>query len=264
MKKSIFTRVGIILVILILWPNIGYSRIIKKNIPDKLVVFTFDDATASHYTVVAPLLKKYGFGATFYICEFQPNFKDTTKYMNWRQISELDKMGFEVANHSLTHKAVNKLTKEKFIAELKCIDKKCDSVRIPISKNFAYPGYSRDSSVVQTLVEQGYQFARIGSNRAYNPLTDHPLLIPSWCMGNKNKEQILATFDEAKNGKIVVLTIHGVPDIEHPGVSTSPALFEEHLKYLSENHFKVISIRELRKYINVKEAAKKIKPVIGK
>ena len=264
MKKSNFRRVCCILFTFILCSNIGYSRILKKSILDKLVVFTFDDATASHYSVVAPLLKKYGFGATFYVCEFQPNFKDSTKYMNWRQISELNKMGFEVANHSLTHKAVNKLTKDKFIAELKCIDKKCDSVHIPISKNFAYPGYARDSSVVQTLIEQGYLFARIGNNRAYDPLVDHPLLIPSWCMGNKNKEQILAAFNEAKNGKIVVLTIHGVPDIEHPGVSTTPALFEEHLKYLSDNHFKVISIKELGKYINVKEAAKTIKPVIGK
>jgi len=38
-------------------------------IPDKLVVLTFDDSKASHYTVVRPLLKKYGFGATFFITE---------------------------------------------------------------------------------------------------------------------------------------------------------------------------------------------------
>lgn len=37
-----------------------------EPIPDKLVVLTFDDSKASHYTVVRPLLKKYGFGATFF------------------------------------------------------------------------------------------------------------------------------------------------------------------------------------------------------
>lgn len=40
-----------------------------EPVPDKLVVLTFDDSKASHYTVVRPLLKKYGFGATFFITE---------------------------------------------------------------------------------------------------------------------------------------------------------------------------------------------------
>ncbi|HEY1049820.1 MAG TPA: polysaccharide deacetylase family protein, partial [Prosthecobacter sp.] len=36
---------------------------------DRLVVLTFDDSVASHATFVAPLLKKHGFGATFFITE---------------------------------------------------------------------------------------------------------------------------------------------------------------------------------------------------
>jgi peptidoglycan/xylan/chitin deacetylase (PgdA/CDA1 family) len=40
-----------------------------EAVPDKLVVLTFDDSVASHYTVVRPLLKRYGFGATFFITE---------------------------------------------------------------------------------------------------------------------------------------------------------------------------------------------------
>ena len=31
-----------------------------------IVVLCFDDAEISHYTIVAPLLKKYGFDATFH------------------------------------------------------------------------------------------------------------------------------------------------------------------------------------------------------
>jgi peptidoglycan/xylan/chitin deacetylase (PgdA/CDA1 family) len=49
----------------------GNSQILKKQIPDKLIVFTFDDATESQYSVVAPLLKQYGFGATFFVCELK-------------------------------------------------------------------------------------------------------------------------------------------------------------------------------------------------
>jgi hypothetical protein len=35
------------------------KQIIRKPVPDKLVVFTFDDGVVSHATFVAPLSKKY-------------------------------------------------------------------------------------------------------------------------------------------------------------------------------------------------------------
>ena len=41
----------------------------SETVPDKIVVLTFDDSVASHATFVAPLLKKHGFGATFFITE---------------------------------------------------------------------------------------------------------------------------------------------------------------------------------------------------
>ena len=70
----------------------GNGQILKKQIPNNLIVLTFDDATVSHYTNVAPLLKQFGFSATFFVCEFPSNFRDSL-YMNWQQIKELDRMG---------------------------------------------------------------------------------------------------------------------------------------------------------------------------
>ena len=242
----------------------GYAQLLKKQIPDKLVVLTFDDASASHYSVVAPLLKKYGFGATFYICEFQPNFKDSSKYMNWRQIKELDKMGFEVANHTKSHPAISHLSREQLLDQVNYIEAKCDSLHIARPSTFAYPGYDLSLASMAILQEKGYQFARVGGSRAYDPLTDYPLLVPSWAMIANNKEQIMEAFSEARNGKIVVLTIHGVPDSEHSWVTTPPELFKEYLKYLSENHFKVIALKDLGKYVNVKKAMKSIVPDLNK
>ena len=242
----------------------GFSKIVKKPIPDKLVVLTFDDATASQYSVVAPLLKEYGFGATFFICEFPPNFADTTKYMNWRQIQKLDQMGFEIANHTRNHPAIAKLSNDKIIEQLNYIERKCDSMKIAHPVTFAYPGYSLSIPVMNVLQEKGYQFARAGGSRAYDPQTDHPLLVPSWAMNDKNKPQIMEAFKEAHDGKIVVLTIHGVPDAEHSWVNTAPELFKEYLQYFSANHFKVIALRDLGKYLNAKKAMKTIVPDLNK
>ncbi|WP_120271338.1 polysaccharide deacetylase family protein [Mangrovibacterium diazotrophicum] len=236
------------------------ARIVRKRIPDKLVVLTFDDATASQYSIVAPLLKKYGFNATFFICEFPPNFGDSTKYMNWRQIKELNDMGFEIANHTRHHEHLDKLHGEKALEVLHYIDNKCDSMGVLKPEDFAYPGYGLNQSAFAILEEEGYNFARAGGSRPYNPLTDHPLLLPSWATNSENKADIMDAFALAKDGQIVVLTIHGVPDAEHPWVTTPPELFEGYLKYLSENDFEVIAMRDLKKYINVEKAMKTISP----
>lgn len=238
----------------------GNSQILKKQIPDKLVVFTFDDAPASQYSVVAPLLKKYHFGATFFVCEFPPNYKDSTLYMSWNQIKTLDKLGFEIANHTKTHANVTKISEIQFNKELSYIESKCDLWNITRSTNFAYPGYALNSNTLEFLKHKKYSFARAGGSRVYNPLIDHPFLIPSWAVNNDNKTEIMEALSKAKNGKIVVLTFHGIPDIEHPWVNTSPKLFKEYLNYLSKNNFIVISLRSLNDYIDVNKAKEIIIP----
>tara|TARA_R110002050_G_scaffold94765_2_gene197171 strand:+ start:25306 stop:26094 length:789 start_codon:yes stop_codon:yes gene_type:complete len=249
-----------IILILIFVPFFGCSQILKQDIPDKLVVLTFDDGCASQYTIVAPLLKQHDFNATFFMCEFPPHYKDSTKYMTWSRVKELSEMGFEVANHTLSHAKINKITNEQYIEQVKAIERKCDSMHIEKLESFAYPAYDLNASALKILEKLGYKYARAGGNRAYNPLEDHPFLIPSWAMNADNKDEIINAFNQAKNGNIVVITIHGVPDIEHPWVNTPPELFKEHLQYLTDNNFKVISIKDLNNYINVNKAKQSIVP----
>lgn len=254
----------IILLLVLAQGILGNTQILKKQVPNKLVVLTFDDAPASQYSIVAPLLKKLNFGATFFVCEFPPNYKDTTMYMNWNQIKSLNNMGFEIANHTHTHANVTKLSQKQFNTELAYIEDKCDSLGISNSYNFAYPGYNINPKVLEFLSEKSYVFARAGGSRVYDPLIDHPYLIPSWAADADNKTDIMAALHKAKNGKIVVLTFHGVPDIEHPWVNTPPKLFKEYLQYLSEHKFKVISLRDLNNYINPDVAKETILPNLDK
>lgn len=253
-----------VILILISLSFFGCSKIIKQQIPDKLVVFTFDDGCESQYSVVAPLLKKHNFNATFFMCEFPPNYKDSTMYMTWNQVKELSEMGFEIANHTLSHAKINKITNQQYIEQVKAIERKCDSLGIGKLKSFAYPAYDLNADALKILEERGYKYARAGGNRPYNPLEDHPFLIPSWAMKADNKEEIIDAFNQAKKGHIVVITIHGVPDIEHPWVNTPPELFKEHLQYLTDHNFKVISIKDLDEYIDVKKAKQSIVPNLNK
>lgn len=240
------------------------AQILRQSIPDKLVVLTFDDAPASHFSRVAPMLQEYGFGGTFFVCEFPPNSKDSTLYMNWRQIQALDQMGFEVANHTHTHANVSKLTKEEFNLQVGYIEEKCDSLDISTPTNFAYPGYGLNAQNLKFLEDKNYHFARAGGSRPYDPELDHPYLIPSWATDGTNKKEIFEALKMAKNGKIVILTIHGVPDIEHPWVNTPPELFEEYLTFLKQNDYQVISLKDLENYVDYAMARKIITPDLNK
>ena len=87
---------------MLLWVAIPLAPAVRalEPVPDKLVVLTFDDSVASHYWVVRPRLKRFGFGATFFITEgfsFRTNKQD---YLTWEQIAEMHREGFEIGNHT--------------------------------------------------------------------------------------------------------------------------------------------------------------------
>ncbi len=234
----------------------------REPIPDKLVVLTFDDASKSHYTIARPLLKKYGFGATFFVTEgfdFPTNKRD---YMTWEEIAQLHQDGFEIGNHTLDHQGVNRNTVRNLAAQLRGINVQCQKHGIPLPVSFAYPGNAIERDALPVLKELGIQFARRGGSPeypykegrgfAYEPGLDHPLLIPS--AGDARPGWALADFkravDQARNGKIAVLQLHGVPDSAHDWVTTSQKQFEEYMKYLADNKFHVIALRDLAKYVD--------------
>jgi peptidoglycan/xylan/chitin deacetylase (PgdA/CDA1 family) len=227
------------------------QSILRKPIPDKLVVLTFDDAVKSHYSFVAPMLRKYGFGATFFVCEFPPDFDDTSKYMTWQQMQQLSNWGFEIGNHTHHHIHVSRFDEQGLTEEIAYIDKKCDSLKIKKPVSFAYPGYDTSLAAIKTLQKLGYVMARMGGDRVYDPEKNSPFFIPSFTPGN-DLQKALDAIKQAKDGNIVVLTIHGVPDLAHDWVTTTPEVFETYLKYLKDNHYKVISIGGLLKYIDMK------------
>ena len=64
----------------------------------------------------------------------------------------------------------------------------------------------------------------------------------------------LADFQNAVNqahpGRIAVLQFHGVPDLVHPWVNTPQEQFERFMKYLHDENYVVIAMRDLAKYVD--------------
>jgi peptidoglycan/xylan/chitin deacetylase (PgdA/CDA1 family) len=237
-----------------------------EKIPDRLVVLTFDDSKASHYTVVRPLLKKYGFGATFFITEgftFRTNKDD---YLTWEQIAELHRDGFEIGNHTRDHMGLSKANLPRVKEQVEAINAQCAAHGIPRTTSFAYPGNTIDPAAIPLLAELGFRFARRGgapeypydegNGFAYEPGSDHPLLLPSagdarpvWTLDNLKRAA-----SQAKNGKIAIIQFHGAPDVEHSWVHTPPERFAEYMKYLHDERFTVIALRDLAKHVDWQRA----------
>lgn len=237
-----------------------------EPVPDKLVVLSFDDSVASHFTHARPLLKELEFGATFFITEGFNFSTDKNNYLTWEQIAELHRDGFEIGNHTRSHMGVTDGTLDRLREEVQFINERCAEHGIPKPVSFAYPGNAIHPGALPVLKELGIQWARRGAQPeftyesgrgiAFEPLHDHPLLLPTtgdarpaWKL--ENLQHAVA---QAKDGRIAVLQFHGVPDREHLWVSTPPERFEEYMRWLKANGYRCIALRDLARYVDPADA----------
>jgi peptidoglycan/xylan/chitin deacetylase (PgdA/CDA1 family) len=252
------TRTGLALVALVLAP----AASALEPIPDKLVVLTFDDAAKSHFTVARPLLLKYKFGATFFVTEGWDFATNKADYMSWDEIARLHRDGFEIGNHTKDHLGITDKTVRDLSAQVKGIDERCREHGIPRPVSFAYPGNAITKVAPPVLKDLGIRFARRGGapehpykdgrGFAYEPGLDHPLLVPSagdarpgWTL-----DDFKAAVAQARHGRVAVLQFHGVPDTAHDWVSTPKDRFEAYMKYLADNRYTVIALRDLARYVD--------------
>jgi autotransporter-associated beta strand protein len=221
--------------------------VLIKPIPDKLVVLTFDDGPASLYTVVAPNLKEHGFNGSFYICDFDSFKTRKDWYMTWRQIKAMASDGFEIGNHTVGHGG----GLNNYLA----LEDQLLAHDIPKPTTLAWPVCAVFWDACPALSTNGYIFGRGGHNRPYRPTVDNPFDVPAF--GSiSSVEAFVKSVRQATDGKIAVLLYHGVPDMEHPQCTVEPAVFKAQMQYLKDNHYTVIALRDLAKYIDPAKALK--------
>jgi peptidoglycan/xylan/chitin deacetylase (PgdA/CDA1 family) len=232
------------------------------EIPDKLVVLTFDDSAKSHFSVVRPLLQQYGFNATFFITEGFDFPENKTDYMTWDEIAQLHHEGFEIGNHTRDHLSIDDKTVDRLDEQLAGIEQKCKDHGIPSPTTFAWPGNATSIKAFEILSKHGIIFARRGGapeypydrgrGFAYEPGSDHPWLLPSAgdARPNWRLDDFILAAQQARDGKVAILQFHGTPDTAHSWVNTPRANFEAFMKYLAINQYEVVALRDLSQYEN--------------
>ncbi|EIP98543.1 putative xylanase/chitin deacetylase [Opitutaceae bacterium TAV1] len=223
----------------------------------RLAVLTFDDAVRNHATFIAPLLHAHGFGATFYVTEFAGENgdrfdTDKRQYMTWEQIRALDAAGFEIGNHTGTHAILRGLSSGAMEAEVALIERRCREHGIAAPTTFCHPCGEADDDALAFLRGRGYGLARATGDRPHDPASDDPLRVPSFVITDAEPggvEAALAATEErtAHTGRthVAVLTLHGVPDRNHPWVSLSRKNFAHGLAALKAGGWTVVAMRDL-------------------
>jgi poly-beta-1,6-N-acetyl-D-glucosamine N-deacetylase len=129
-------------------------------LPPKPIVLTFDDGYVGHYTTVYPLLKKYGYPATFAIYTQKIGKKMGRSSLNWEQLKVMAKDPLvTIASHTLTHPDLTQQFGDRLHQEI-TQSKQILEKELGISINYlVYPEGKFDERVEQITLNAGYKAA---------------------------------------------------------------------------------------------------------
>ena len=212
----------------------------------RTVILTFDDAVVSQYENAAPLLKELGFGATFFICRFNDQWRSKNEryLMTGSQIRELDAAGFEIANHTWNHVDLRSISEPEIESEITRLNAFLAENDIPAPVSFAYPGGPFAQNAAGVLKRHHFVCARSVRSAAFHPAEDDPMNLPAFSIRGDKSEFFRNAVSQADAENPVILLFHGVPDLVHPWVNLEFALFREYMEFLKESGCRVCSLRD--------------------
>jgi peptidoglycan/xylan/chitin deacetylase (PgdA/CDA1 family) len=220
----------------------------KVTLGAKMVILSFDDSTLGQYTIAKPILDKYGFKGTFFtVC----NFIGKPEHMNWTQIKTLQKEGHDIESHTMDHADLSKLSEAELQYEIGQ-SKQCLANHGINSTVFAYPfaDGSHKPNIVN-MVSKYYTIARAGDEPIQLLKSVNRYSINALSQSGKKDSNMFTKFVEnvnrANSTALASIKFHRfVNDTDSSSkISTSPQLFEQEMKYLHDNGFKVIRMSDL-------------------
>jgi peptidoglycan/xylan/chitin deacetylase (PgdA/CDA1 family) len=134
-----------------------------------IVTITFDDGCETDLLIAAPILKEFGFGATFYITS---GLVGTRGYLSAMQVCELGGMGFEIGCHSMTHAYLPDLDDVRLHEEIAGAKTKLEQFLGRPVEHFSCPGGRYDQRVKDVARAAGYRTVATSRIHANTKSTD--------------------------------------------------------------------------------------------
>lgn len=143
----------------------GYSTVLPEDIyqhftsgiplPQKAVTITFDDGHAQHFSLVAPLLSKYGFKAVFFI---PTAFIGKKYYLTKKEIRILADSGHTIGCHTYDHPSLAS-AKTDWNKQLDYSRQQLEKITGQQVYYFAYPYGSWTDSAISQLKARHFRAA---------------------------------------------------------------------------------------------------------
>ena len=124
-------------------------------LPENPVLITFDDGFGDNYVAAWPILKKYGFRATFFIVTGEVG----SYSIDWPQLRELADAGNTIGSHTVRHCDLTKLSEAQQRAEIfnskAALEKQLST---PVTA-FCIPYGKYNKTTLRLLREAGYDIS---------------------------------------------------------------------------------------------------------
>jgi len=133
------------------------------------VAITFDDGCETDLLYAAPILRELGFNATFFVTT---GFLGKPGYMKPPQVHELDKLGFEIGCHSMTHPYLPDLDEGGLRREIVDAKQELEQITGHAVEHFSCPGGRYDERVIRIAREAGYKSLSTSRTHANSCTTD--------------------------------------------------------------------------------------------
>jgi len=118
------------------------------------VCITFDDGCETDLIAAAPLLREFGFHATFYVTA---GFLDTPGYLSTQQLHELNSQDFEIGCHSMTHPYLSDLSDSELEREIGDAKNKIEQALSHSIEHFSCPGGRYNQRVLVRAKQAGFK-----------------------------------------------------------------------------------------------------------
>jgi peptidoglycan/xylan/chitin deacetylase (PgdA/CDA1 family) len=122
----------------------------KKELPPKPVIITMDDGYRDNYENAFPILREFGFEATFFVVT---EFVDQNRegYMNWAMLEEMAVAGMRVESHSKTHADLRGRDRDFLIYQLLGSQQTLAAHLGYTPRYFSYPSGRYDEATIDVL-----------------------------------------------------------------------------------------------------------------
>ncbi len=128
------------------------------RLPCRPLLITFDDGYSDVLDNAAPVLRRLGMPATMYVITDRPQLVNSG-FLSWGGVKELEREGFDIGSHTVTHRPLTSLSDQEVVEELVRSRGELERRLGHPVQWLAYPHGAVDERVVELARGAGYVLA---------------------------------------------------------------------------------------------------------